>query len=378
MSQEFVKLKCPECQKRLKVPGRKASRKIKCPKCETLFRHQQGDTTGPPSPITGEDSNADLEIVLAELVCYGEGQNGPANLTSPLPRETLRADRRHRSPVPPKPHRKNRGPLRTDPDCWLDDPDLPPFEVVDANLVDSTEQRRQSGRSGFFRNAKRNTPSDVVSPADPRSQPVATPPRTQDLGPCIVACKKQPNLKTGSKRARLDLLAWLCLTLFSTLFAFLAGLGSLHLLGLQTDFSMASNFQKILVIAIYGFFFLACLSSIVYLTRRSLIRQREVMIEARQRGIRIERSGQQTLLPYEQFDRVFRQPESELTRLISSLLAGQGRIAKESLVFETTWGKRIYIPGCDDLFTASSLADVLMEIRRRTASPSAPVRQSVG
>ncbi len=374
MSQKFIKLKCPECQKRLKVPGRKASRKIKCPKCETLFRHQQGDTTTSPSPITGADSSTGLEIVLAELVCHGPGQNEPAVLTTTASSKTLLTEGQYSSSMPYQPDGKDRPTLGTNPDTWLDDADLTPFEPGDANLLNSTEQKNSKDRSGFFRSVKRNPPTDRLTTGRQPNQAVTPTPGGQGLGPCIVACKKQPNLATGTRGTRPDLLAWLCMTLFSFLFAFLAGLGSLHLLGVQTNFSLASGFQKILVISIYVFFFLACLSSILYLTRRSLYRRHDIVIEARQKGIRIQRRGQQTLLPYEQFERVFRQPESDLTRLISSLLEGQPRTVRDSLVFETTRGKRIHIPGCDDLFTASSLADVMMEIKCQTASLSAQVR----
>jgi len=167
----------------------------------------------------------------------------------------------------------------------------------------------------------------------------------------------------------MDLIAWLCMILLSTLFAFLAGLGTLHLFGMQADFSMASAVHKTFVIAVYAAYFLASLSFTLYLVRRSSLRWNDVAIEVRQRGIRIERGGRQVLLPFDQVAQVSRQPETDWTRLATSLLANRGRAPRDSLVIETKRRRSIEIPGCDDLFTSSSLADVIMEIKSRIESP---------
>lgn len=382
MSQEFIKVRCPECQKRLKVPACKASRKIRCPQCETLFRSETGPEGQQLEVKSKIIPSSEMEIVVAELVSYGPGIAAPSRFNRDPSGEEQQAPPlsenplNRRLPVGQQRGKKPTGDLA--PESWWDATDLPPFETADANFREADQQREHSKRNGFFRSAKQRPQQPQTSPENPRQASEDAPQSGQDLGPCLVTCKRQTNLDRGVQKTRPDVFAWFCIVLLSLLFAFLAGLLSLYLLNLQTNFTMASNSQKILVIGIYTLYFLLCLSLIIYLTHRSTYLCRDAAVEARQLGVRINIKGRQFQIPYQQVRQVFRAPESDLSRLAASLLAGRGQVMRDSLVLETHRGKKICIPRCDEIFTAHSLTDVMMEINCRAETPATPAHQASG
>lgn len=380
MSQEFIKVKCPECQKRLKVPARKASRKIRCPECEALFRSEIGVAGQSPSARSTLKPTMDIEIVDAELVAYGPGIDEPSrfkrNPEIEAQQDTPLSDNSVNRKSPNGLRKKKRATTDLVPDSWWDTTDLAPFETADGIPGNADQPKEHSKRNSFFRNVKKRSHPAQTSPENPRQFTEELSPSDQDLGPCLATCKRQTNLHREVKKIKPDFFAWLCMILFSILFAFLAGLVSLHFLNLQTNFTMASNSQKTLIIGIYIFFFLASLSFIFYLSRRSTHLCQDAAVEARQRGVRISVKGRQFQIPYEQVRKVFRAPESDLSRLMGSLLAGQGQATRDSLVLETDRGKKIHIPRCDEMFTAHSLADVIREINCRAEMAATPVHQS--
>ena len=62
MSNEFIKLSCPQCDKRLKLSAQKKRRKIVCPKCEHVFA-LEGELEKAVSARDEDDANEFLQTL---------------------------------------------------------------------------------------------------------------------------------------------------------------------------------------------------------------------------------------------------------------------------------------------------------------------------
>ena len=68
---------------------------------------------------------------------------------------------------------------------------------------------------------------------------------------------------------------------------------------------------------------------------------------------------------FENLQKVFFQPPSDLSQLIGSLLTGQNRTPNRTLIFETTRGRKIRIKGGELVFTPQSLAAAIEIVERK-------------
>ncbi len=379
MSDEFIRLKCPECQKRLKIPRRKIARKIKCPKCELVFRCSIVYPPASVDPIAAVDSQHHSNMIEPEPVrnfpkeyehTCSSTQSSPDLPQTP---SEVAPENRYQQTAPVG-HRQGDHHAGSNLEDWLNEPDPSSLEVVEATLVEpptSTKNSHQrKTRKQTNRDSQTNPPQDR-RPDTNRFLSTPDKPTPQDLGGCIVACKRYPSTEGRGSKTGGETVAILSIVLFSILCAFVVGLVTLHLLGIHQNFLTASFTQKAIVVAIYGGYFVACLFFIFYLIRRTNDRMHDVTLEARQLGIRIQKNGKDILIPYERLQRVYLQEQSDLAGLISSLLVHRNSRSNNVLVCETLRGRKIVIKGCERIFTLPTLTAAINEINRKTGPDSA-------
>ena len=379
MSDEFIRLKCPECQKRLKIPRRKVARKIKCPKCELVFRCSIDYLPGPVDSITNVDSQPNSNIIEAESARNFPNEyehTGSMIQSSPdLPQTRSEVEPENRSQeTTPVDYKEDAHHAGSNLEDWLNEPNPSSLEVVEATLVEPPTSTKTSHKRKRHKQSNRDSQTDPLQTRRPiTNRFLSTPnkPQLQDLGGCIVACKRYPTMEGRGSKTGGEKVAILSIVLFSILCAFVAGLVTLQLLGIHQNFLTASFSQKAIVVAIYGGYFAASLFSIFYLIRRSNDRMHNVTLEARQLGIRIQKNGKDIFLPYERFQRVYLQSQSDLAGLITSLLVNRNSRSNNVLVFETLRGRKIVIKGCERIFTTPSLTAAINEINSKTGSNSA-------
>ncbi len=379
MSDEFIRLKCPECQKRLKIPRRKIARKIKCPKCELVFRCSIVYPPAPVDPIASVDSRLHSNIIEPETVSNFpkeyEHPGSPTQLSPDLPQtpSEVAPEKRYQETTPFG-HAQGAHHAGSNLEDWLNDPDPSSLEVVEATLVEPPTSTKNSRQRKIRKQANRDSQTNPLQNRQPDTNRfLSTPdkPTPQDLGGCIVACKRYPSLEGRGSKTGGETVAILSIVLLSILCAFVAGLVTLQLLGIHQNFLTASFAEKAIVVAIYGGYFAACLFFIFYLIRRTNARMHDVTLEARQLGIRIQKNGKDILIPYERLQRVYLQGQSDLAGLISSLLVHRNNLSNNVLVCETLRGRKIVIKGCERIFTPPTLTAAINEINRKTGANSA-------
>ena len=376
MSDEFIRLKCPECQKRLKIPRRKIARKIKCPKCELVFRCSIVYPPAPVDPIAAVDSQPTSNIIEAETVRNlpkeYEHTCSPTQSSPDFPQTPSEvAPENGYQETTPIAHGQGAHHAGSNLEDWLNEPNPSSLEVVEATLVEPPTSTKNSHKRKTRKQTNRDSQSNPLQDGRPDTNRfLSTPdkPTPQDLGGCIVACKRYPSMEGRGSQTGGETVAILSIVLFSILCAFVTGLVTLQLLGIHQNFLTASYTQKAIVVAIYGGYFVACLFFIFYLIRRSNDRMHNVTLEARQFGVRIQKYGKDILIPYERLQRVYLQGQSDLAGLISSLLVHRNSHSNNVLVCETLRGRKIVIKGCERIFTLPTLTAAINEINRKTES----------
>ena len=379
MSDEFIRLKCPECQKRLKIPRRKAARKIKCPICDLVFRCSIVHSAGSVDPVAAVDSPPDSNIIEAENESDIPNQYGHADSLEQsshgLPQTLSEAEQEKRyKETPSVGHTEDARHAGSNLEDWLNESNPSSLEVVEATLVEPPTSNKKSRKRKPHKQSNRDSQTDPLQTSRPiTNRFLSTPNKTrpQDLGGCIVACKRYPTMEGRVSETNGETVAILSIVLFSILCSFVAGLVTLQLLGIHENFLTATVTHKAMVVAIYGGYFAASLFFIFYLIRRSNERMHNVTLEARQLGIRIQKNGKDILIPYKRLQRVYLQGQSDLAGLITSLLVNRNSRSNNVLVFETQRGRKIIIKGCERIFTMPSLTAAINEINSKTRSISA-------
>lgn len=379
MSDEFIRLKCPECQKRLKIPRRKAARKIKCPKCDLVFRCSMVHPPGSVDPIAAVDSPPDSNIIEAENESDIPNEYGHVDSmtqSSPgLPQTPGQAEQEKRyQEITPFGHTEDARHAGSNLEDWLNESNPSSLEVVEATLVEPPTSTKNARKRKPHKQSNRDSQTDPLQTRRPITNSfLSTPnkPTPQDLGGCIVACKRYPTMEGRVSKTSGETVAILSIVLFSILCAFVAGLVTLQLLGIHQNFLTATVTQKAMVVAIYGGYFAASLVFIFYLIRRSNDRMHNVTVEARQLGIRIQKNGKDILIPYKRLQRVYLEGQSDLAGLLTSLLVNRNSRSNNVLVFETLRGRKIIIKGCERIFTMPSLTAAINEINSKTGPISA-------
>ena len=344
MTAEFTKLKCPSCNKRLKVPAGRSIKKIKCPKCDLVFRHSLKHQVQPRHLQSAGQQQLDQPLVKGEVAdqLFSDQQNRPQStdiLTS----------------APPPSHDDIIVATLVEPG-----PTEHLTDSIEALLTDQSENEPKPSK----RVPSKRVPAKQVTTKRPvrKTSRLTT---KEQLGGCLAVGKKNKALIDEHSKSGRDAISHLSIALLSILCAFIAGLITLEIFRMKEDFMSLGLQQKTIVISVYAGYFLVFMLGIRLLIHRAAIGLGQQEIEARQSGIRIVQRGRTKLIPYVRLKKVFFQPPSDLSQLIGSLLIGQNRTRNRTLVFETTRGRKIRIKCGELVFTPQSLAAAIEIVERK-------------
>ena len=382
MPESFLKIKCPRCNQRLKVPRAKSDRKINCPSCAVVFRYHphpsselhSEPTENPPlgntmaarnsSPaamrtpqayaITTKREARPLVTVLSDENADASLDLNGSKIEQLAPADILNVN------ATSSPHTKPK-----------------PTEVVEATLVTASAPLPIPNQETAYKN--RTGPTRDRSAIDPTGPPATAkksyvsagplsppkPTKLEHLGPRVLNCQKKIRKREISSHRKAEWTSIACLLLSSVLIALLLGLLAFQLLGIDPTDPTASATQIITICGIYIFLFLS-LYGIFRLTVTRCVRRREQMLfQVLQKGVSIQQDGHDFVVSFQRLSSIYLEEQSPLSTLLANFLPVANRFPNTQLVLAYKGGKKKTFKGCETIFTSDSLNAAIREVQRR-------------